>query len=104
MIPTHGPLLSLILPYLYSSSVSTSLVGHVLYSADLISAIHLSPLYLMVHRYILSYISYTLPIVLFSFFLYSHLILKSLLEYYNLKVVTFGKASITHLATGRIAT
>ena len=45
-------LLSLIFPYLYSSSVSTSLLGHVLYSADLISAMHSFYFYLIVHRYI----------------------------------------------------
>ena len=33
-------LLSLILPYLYSSSVSTSLLEHVLYSEDLMSAMY----------------------------------------------------------------
>jgi len=35
-----------------NSSVSTSLVGHVLYSADLMSAICIPHYYLMVHRYI----------------------------------------------------
>ena len=39
MSPTHELLLSLTFPYLYSSSVSTLLLGHVLYSADLMPAI-----------------------------------------------------------------
>ena len=46
---THGLLLLLTLPCLYSSSVSTSLVGHVLYSADLMFAIYFSHFHLMVH-------------------------------------------------------
>jgi len=49
---THGLLLCFILLYITSSSVSTSLVGHVLYSADLMSAIYFPHLLLMVHRYI----------------------------------------------------
>ena len=46
---THGLLCSLTFPYLYSSLLNASLVGHVLYSADLMSAMNF---YLMVHRYI----------------------------------------------------
>jgi len=36
---------------LYYSSVSASLLGHVLYSTDLMSAMYFSHFYLMVHRY-----------------------------------------------------
>jgi len=36
---------------LYYSSVSASLLGHVLYSTDLMSAVYFSYFYLMVHRY-----------------------------------------------------
>jgi len=45
-------LLSLIFLYLYSSSVSISLLGYVFYLADLMSTMHSSHFYLMVHRYI----------------------------------------------------
>jgi len=60
MILLHELFLSLLL-YLYSSSVSALLVGHVLYSADLMSATHLPLPYLMVHRYI-----YTVDTLLYS--------------------------------------
>jgi len=49
---THGLLLYFILLHISNSSVSTSLVGHVLYSADLVSATCIPHLLLMVHRYI----------------------------------------------------
>jgi len=49
---THGLLLCFMLLHISNGSVSTSLVGHVLYSADLMSAICSSHYYLMVHRYI----------------------------------------------------
>ena len=50
----HRLLLSFILLHLSNSSVSTSLVGHVLYSADLMSATCTPHSYLIVHRYIYS--------------------------------------------------
>jgi len=51
---THGLLLCFTLLHIFNGSVSASLVGHVLYSADLMSAI-CSPHYcLMMHRYIYS--------------------------------------------------
>jgi len=51
---THGLLLHFTLLHISNGSVSTSLVGHVLYLADLMSAI-CSPYYcLMVYRYIYS--------------------------------------------------
>jgi len=52
MSPTYGLLHLLIIPYLYNSWVSTSLVGHVLYSADLMSAMYFAHFYLMVDRHI----------------------------------------------------
>jgi len=45
---------ALYLLYISNGSVSASLVGHVLYSADLMSAICSPHYYLMVHRYIYS--------------------------------------------------
>jgi len=51
---THGLLLCFILLYIFNGSVSTSLVGHVLYSADLMSATCIPHLLLMIHRYIYS--------------------------------------------------
>ena len=51
---THGLLLYFTLLYISNGSVSTSLVGHVLYSVDLMSAICSPHYYLMVHRYIYS--------------------------------------------------
>ena len=51
---THGLLLYFTLLYISNGSVSTSLVGYVLYSVDLISAICSPHYYLMVHRYIYS--------------------------------------------------
>jgi len=54
MMQLHGQLLIFILPHLSNESVSTSLVGHILYSADLMSAICTPHLFLMVHRYIYS--------------------------------------------------
>jgi len=51
---THGLLLCFILLHISNGSVSTSLVGHVLYSADLMSATCTPHSYLIVHRYIYS--------------------------------------------------
>jgi len=51
---THRLLLCFILLHISNGSVSTSLVGHVLYSADLMSAICTPHCYLMIHRYIYS--------------------------------------------------
>ena len=50
----HGQLLCFILLYISKSSVNASLVEHVLYSADLMSAMCCPHLLLMVHRYIYS--------------------------------------------------
>ena len=54
MMQPYGQLLCFMLFYISNSLVSTSLVGHVLYSADLMSAICFPHLLLMVHRYIYS--------------------------------------------------
>jgi len=51
---THGLLLCFTLLYISNGSVSTSLVGHILYSADLMSAICIPYSLLMVYRYIYS--------------------------------------------------
>jgi len=51
---TYGLLLFLILLHISNGSVSTSLVGHVLYSADLMAATYIPHILLMVHRYIYS--------------------------------------------------
>jgi len=50
----HGQLLYFMLLYISNSSVSISLVRHVLYLADLMSVIFFPHLLLMVHRYIYS--------------------------------------------------
>jgi len=55
---THGLLLCLILLHISNGSVSASLVGHVLYSADPLSATYTPHYYLMVHRYIYSRYSF----------------------------------------------
>ena len=51
---TYGLLLCFTLLHISNGSVSASLVGHVLYSADLMSAICSPHYYLMMHRYIYS--------------------------------------------------
>jgi len=51
---THGLLLCFISLHISNGSVSTSLVGHVLYLADLMFAICTPHFHLMVHRYIYS--------------------------------------------------
>ena len=82
---THGLLLCFTLLHISNGSVSTSLVGHVLYSADLMSAICSPHYYLMVHRYIYSrYSSVFLMLYQLYHFLYSQFILESLLECCNL--------------------
>jgi len=58
---THRLLLCFILLYISNSSVSALLVGHVLYSADLMSAICIPHILLMVHRYIYSRYSLVFP-------------------------------------------
>ena len=60
---THGLLLCFILLHISNGSVSTSLVGHILYSADLMSAICIPHILLMVHRYIYSRYSPVFPIL-----------------------------------------
>jgi len=50
----HGLLFCFILLHISNGSVSASLVRHVLYSADLMSATCTPHYYLMVHRYIYS--------------------------------------------------
>jgi len=54
MMQPHRQLLYFMLLYISNSLVSTSLVGHVLNSADLMSTICFPHLFLMVHRYIYS--------------------------------------------------
>ena len=49
MMQPHGLLLCFTLLHMSNSSVSASLVGYVLYSADLMSAICIPYYYLMVH-------------------------------------------------------
>jgi len=68
---THELLLCFTLFHIPIGSVSTSLVGHVLYLADLMSAICSSHYYLIVHRYIytvdtlLYFLCFTNYIILF---------------------------------------
>jgi len=54
MMQPHGQLLCFILLHISNSSVNISLVGHVPYSADLMSAICFPHSFLMIHRYIYS--------------------------------------------------
>ena len=74
---THGLFLSLTFPQLYISSVSTSLVGHVLYSVDLMSAICTLYSYPLVHRYIYSRYS---PVFLILYQLYHSLPFSTLIS------------------------
>jgi len=60
---TYGLLLCFISLYISNGLVSTSLVGHVLYLADLMSAICTPHFYLMVHRYIYSRYSFVFLIL-----------------------------------------
>ena len=104
------PLLCFISLYISNGSVSVSLVGHVLCSADLISATCIPHSLLIVHRYIYSRYSPIFP-TLYQLYhsLPSSTLISSSSLYLKLqpklllKVVTFGKASPTHLATGRMA-
>ena len=54
MMQPYGLLLCFTLPHMSNSSVSASLVGHVFYLADLMSAICFPHLLLIVYRYIYS--------------------------------------------------
>jgi len=58
MMQPHGLLLCFRLLHISNSSVSASLVGHVLYSVDLMSAICFPHYYQMVQRYIYSKYSF----------------------------------------------
>jgi len=110
MIQPHRPLLCFRSLHISNGSVSASLVGHVLYSADLMSATCIPHSLLMVHRYIYSRYS---PVFLTLYQLYHSLPSSTLYSSSSLylklqpelllKVVTFGKVSPTHLATGRTA-
>jgi len=60
MIQLHGQLLCFILLHISNRSVSASLVGYVLYLANLMSVICFPHSFLMVHRYIYIYIVDTL--------------------------------------------
>jgi len=60
---THGLLLCFILLHISNGLVSTSLVGHVLYLADLMSTICIPHLLLIVHRYIYSRYSSVFPML-----------------------------------------
>jgi len=107
---THGLLLCFISLHISNSSVSASLVGHVLYSVDLMSTTCIPHFYLMMHRYIYSRYS---SIFLTLYQLYHSLPSSTLISFSSLylklqselllKVVTFGKVSPTHLVTGRMA-
>ena len=66
----HELLFCFISLHISNSSVSASLVGHVLYSADLMSATYISYSLLMVHRYIYSRYS---PVFLTLYQLYHSL-------------------------------
>ena len=81
MIQPHGLLLRFILLHISDSLVSTSLVGYVLYSADLMSAICSFHLLLMVHRYIYSRYS---PVFLILYQLYYSLPSSTLISFSSL--------------------
>ena len=70
MMQPHRPLLCFISLHISNGSVSTLLVGHVLYSADLMSATCIPHSLLMVHRYIYSRYS---PVFLMLYQLYHSL-------------------------------
>ena len=74
---THGLLLWSILLHISNGSVSTSLVGHVLYLADLMSATCIPHYHLMVHRYIYSRYS---PVFLMLYQLYHSLPFSTLIS------------------------
>jgi len=74
---SHEQLLCFILLHISNSSVSTSLLGHVLYSADLMSATCFSYLFLMVHRYIYSRYS---PVFLMLYQLYHSFLFSTLIS------------------------
>jgi len=106
----HRLLLHFLLLHISNGLVSISLVGHVLYLADLMSAICIPHILLMVHRYIYSRYSSVFPILyqLYHSLFFSTLISSSSLYLklqpeLLLKVVIFGKISPTHLVTGRMA-
>ena len=67
MMQPYGPLLCFISLHISNGSVSTSLVGYVLYSVDLMSATCIPHSLLMVHRYIYSRYS---PVFLMLYQLY----------------------------------
>jgi len=67
MMQPHGPLFCFTSLHISNGSVSASLVGHVLYSADLMSATCIPHSLLMVHRYIYSRYS---PVFLMLYQLY----------------------------------
>ena len=81
MIQPHGLLLRFILLHISDSLVSTSLVGYVLYLADLMSAICSFHLLLMVHRYIYSRYS---PVFLILYQLYYSLPSSTLISFSSL--------------------
>ena len=72
---THRLLLCFILLHISNGSVSASLVEHVLYSADLMSAICIPHILLIVHRYIYNRYFPVFPMLyqLYHFFLFSTL-------------------------------
>jgi len=63
MMQPHGPLLCFISLHISNGSVSTSLVRHVLYSANLMSATCIPCSLFMVHRYIYSRYSSVFPML-----------------------------------------
>jgi len=81
MMQPCGPLLCFRLLHILNSSVSASLVGHVLYSADLMSAICSSHYYLMVHKYIYSRYS---SVFLMLYQLYHSLLSSTLISFSSL--------------------
>jgi len=107
---THELLLCFILLHISNGLVSASLVGHVLYSVDFMSAICIPHILLMVYRYIYSRYSPVFPILYqlyhslpFSTLISSSSLYLKLQPKLLLKVITFGKALPTHLATRRTA-
>jgi len=81
MMQPHGPLLCFISLHISNGSVSTSLVEHILYSADLMSATCIPHLLLMVHRYIYSRYS---PVFLMLYQLYYSLPSSTLISFSSL--------------------
>jgi len=104
MMQPYGLLLCFRLLHIFNGSVSTSLVGHILYLADLMSATYIPHLLLMVHRYIYSrYSSVFLTLYQLYHFLPSLTLISSSSLYLKLqpelllKVVTDSALTLTSI-------